>query len=323
MKIKRFISIIISAVLILTCMSSVAFADETISEAEITSEKCFEEESVECDEIAVSSESEEEKKEDVLLKDESETENIAIESSSEDTEEKFSVEDTEQSVENPGDESEETDTHISVKNEIDKESVEPLTDSDEVDVNSSESSINEDDELIVLAESSFSVSDALNWLESNVGTALDYDGAYGAQCVDLILYYYAYLGVTPVSGNGCDYSSNALPDGWSRVYGGVPEAGDILVYYATSSCPYGHVAIYGGNNIQYQQNFSGRMYLTKDNLSYDWCSNYWGYIRPDWNNEGTGVDQRPDSEIIAENTHPFGENGNMSWKIDSGGTDVV
>lgn len=33
--------------------------------------------------------------------------------------------------------------------------------------------------------------EAINWVKSKVGQALDYDGYYGAQCVDLIMYYYA------------------------------------------------------------------------------------------------------------------------------------
>ena len=35
-----------------------------------------------------------------------------------------------------------------------------------------------------------SADDAINWVKSKVGTGLDYDGAYGNQCVDLICYYY-------------------------------------------------------------------------------------------------------------------------------------
>ena len=55
--------------------------------------------------------------------------------------------------------------------------------------------------------------EAVEWAIAQVGKALDYDGAYGAQCVDLIKYYYAYLGEKPVRGNGKDYATNALPGG--------------------------------------------------------------------------------------------------------------
>lgn len=35
-----------------------------------------------------------------------------------------------------------------------------------------------------------SADDAINWVKSQVGKGLDYDGVYGNQCVDLICYYY-------------------------------------------------------------------------------------------------------------------------------------
>ena len=73
-----------------------------------------------------------------------------------------------------------------------------------------------------------SSSDAINWVKSKVGTAIDYDGYYGSQCVDLILAYYNYLGVATVGGNGCDYATNKLPSGWTRTKGGTPKVGDIL-----------------------------------------------------------------------------------------------
>lgn len=86
--------------------------------------------------------------------------------------------------------------------------------------------------------------EAVAWAASQVGKSLDYDGYYGAQCVDFIMYYYRFLGVSPVSGNGADYAWNTLPSGWSRIQNAQPQPGDILVYTGTSSNPYGHVGIY-------------------------------------------------------------------------------
>lgn len=37
-----------------------------------------------------------------------------------------------------------------------------------------------------------SADQAINWCKERLGKALDYDGIYGAQCVDLIKYYYKY-----------------------------------------------------------------------------------------------------------------------------------
>lgn len=127
--------------------------------------------------------------------------------------------------------------------------------------------------------------EAVAWVKSQVGQYIDVDGAYGAQCVDLIMAYYEYLGVSRVSGNGADYATNALPSGWSRVQGGTPQPGDILVYSANSSNPYGHVAIYESTYSTYHQNFNSHSYVEKVTYAYNGLTNaYWGYIRPNWSN---------------------------------------
>lgn len=126
--------------------------------------------------------------------------------------------------------------------------------------------------------------EAIEWVQSQLGVGIDYDGVYGEQCVDLIKAYYNALGVAPVRGNGKDYATNSLPDGWSRVQGGTPEKGDILVYDGNASNEYGHVAIYESDYETYHQNFNGHGYVEKVTAySYKGFSNsYWGYIRPDW-----------------------------------------
>ena len=115
---------------------------------------------------------------------------------------------------------------------------------------------------------SVSQSSAVDWAKSKVGSGLDYDGAYGNQCVDFIYYYYSYLGVSPVGGNACDYSSNALPAGWTRISSNIiPQPGDIAVWktyyndgvYSTGWA--GHVGIVvSGNSSTFStihQNFNG------------------------------------------------------------------
>ena len=134
--------------------------------------------------------------------------------------------------------------------------------------------------------------EALTWVRSQLGKSLDYDGfpSYQPyQCVDLIKYYYEYLGCASyASGNGADYASNALPSGWARYKGAQPQPGDILVYSGTSDNPNGHVAIYEADNITYHQNFNGCAYVVRFNYHYknDVYSPYWGVIRPDF---GTGA----------------------------------
>ncbi len=121
--------------------------------------------------------------------------------------------------------------------------------------------------------------DAIQWVKSKLGQSIDADGVYGAQCVDLILAYYDYLGVPRASGNGTDYTHNALPSGWSRIQGAVPQPGDILVYTGG----YGHVAIYESDYSTYHQNFNSHQYVERITYRYNGLgSPYWGVIRPNW-----------------------------------------
>ena len=86
---------------------------------------------------------------------------------------------------------------------------------------------------------------AVAWAQAQIGKALDYDGVYGAQCVDLIYYYYQALGQTVLGGNAIDYASNALPAGWQRITysaGVTAQPGDIAVWSGWEN-EYGHVAI--------------------------------------------------------------------------------
>lgn len=130
---------------------------------------------------------------------------------------------------------------------------------------------------------------AVEWATSKSGgISLDHDGVYGAQCVDLIRYYYSYLGATPVSGSGCDYSKNALPAGWSRIqyYNGfVAQPGDVAVWTYTTSAN-GHVAIVtsatSSSMSVVEQNGSTGVTRTHS-YSYSYGT-FWGVIRPDFEN---------------------------------------
>ena len=128
--------------------------------------------------------------------------------------------------------------------------------------------------------------EGVKWAQSMVGYAIDKDGVYGAQCVDLIMAYYEYLGVSRVGGNGADYATNSLPSGWQRIKGAQPQKGDILVYYGTTDNPYGHVAIYEADKLHYDQNVivNGNIeqWVHKCEWHYNYTGNYWGVIRPNW-----------------------------------------
>lgn len=116
--------------------------------------------------------------------------------------------------------------------------------------------------------------EAVAWADAQIGKGLDYDGAYGNQCVDLIKYYYDYFGVAGyATGNANAYITNALPPGWTRVYGDY-QPGDVAVWKVNYSCgtysttAYGHVGIItsadsvGFNAVN--QNFNNQSYCTQN-----------------------------------------------------------
>ena len=125
-----------------------------------------------------------------------------------------------------------------------------------------------------------SQSEALNWLHNAVGVSIDFDGAYGAQCVDLLKAYYDYLGVGAQHGNAQDYRSNFLPQGWQRIEGADPLPGDILIYVGGT---YGHVAVYESDYSTYHQNWGVPYVINMTDRPYNAISPgrvYWGVVRP-------------------------------------------
>lgn len=170
-------------------------------------------------------------------------------------------------------------------------------------------------------------SDAVNWANAQVGKSLDQDGVYGAQCVDLIRYYYQFLGVSPVRGNGCDYAKNSLPSGWQRIktYNGfVPQPGDIAVWtYASSS--YGHVAIITSADSSrmnvVEQN--GSTHITRSHsYSYSYGT-FYGVIRPNFaSGSGGAKGEMTTPTIHLERINYYvGDTINISWNATSSNTD--
>lgn len=166
------------------------------------------------------------------------------------------------------------------------------------------------------------VDEAIAWAASQVGKSLEGDNYYGSnneaayQCVDFIICYYKYLGVTPATGNGCDYAGNALPAGWTRVQGGQPQKGDILVYSGNSQNPAGHVAIYESDRSTYHQNFNNCRKVTHETIRYNGFTNaYWGYIRPDWGSLNRGNDPQGNVDVCTSQT--AGELLLQGWAFDA------
>ena len=116
-------------------------------------------------------------------------------------------------------------------------------------------------------------SDFIAYVKSLVGSRVDQDGYYGAQCVDLIMHVnQKYFGMR-TWGNAIDYASNAMPSGFKRYSKGQtnPQPGDILVWNWGSWDIYGHIGIctaFDGVNItSVEQNVDGG----PTSLNYDAC----------------------------------------------------
>lgn len=128
--------------------------------------------------------------------------------------------------------------------------------------------------------------DAVKWAYAQEAKFLDYDKVYGAQCVDLVHYYYAYFGkASYATGNGCDFVNNKLPDGWTRIKNTadfVPQPGDIAVWGKELS-QYGHVAIIlsadAHSFVSMDQNWPRGSACKKVTHNYN---KFWGVIRPNF-----------------------------------------
>lgn len=106
-------------------------------------------------------------------------------------------------------------------------------------------------------------SDFIAYVKSLVGSRVDQDGYYGAQCVDLIMHVNQKYFSMRTWGNAIDYASNAMPSGFKRYSKGQtnPQPGDILVWNWGSWDIYGHIGIctaFDGVNItSVEQNVDG------------------------------------------------------------------
>lgn len=98
--------------------------------------------------------------------------------------------------------------------------------------------------------------DAVNWLNAQVGQYKDFDGQYGAQCVDLFNFYYQYITGRNPYGDG--YGVPGAKDLWNVATSRftkigdspslVPQPGDILIYGASWGGGYGHVEMVVGTD---------------------------------------------------------------------------
>ncbi|MBQ6164944.1 MAG: RICIN domain-containing protein [Clostridia bacterium] len=140
--------------------------------------------------------------------------------------------------------------------------------------------------VVVSNAANHSQDEAVAWARAQASNPRDFDGCNGVQCVDLIFWYYQYLGVPVVYGNGCDFAWNTLPSGWTRIanYNGfIPQPGDIAVWtYASSS--YGHVAIVlsaTASNMTVAE-FLGSSHTGRVNVYTYRYGTFYGVVRPDF-----------------------------------------
>ena len=131
------------------------------------------------------------------------------------------------------------------------------------------------------APSGVSNSVADRWFSQVDGKAIDIDGAYGAQCVDLAAHYVINaLGGPNIRGNGKDwFSAGAATGKFTQISANAkPAKGDIACWDGTQGGGYGHVAIVIADNGQYINCMSQnpgpahRMNISKAGLM--------GYLRP-------------------------------------------
>jgi hypothetical protein len=87
------------------------------------------------------------------------------------------------------------------------------------------------------------------WLAASQGRFIDVDGAYGAQCMDLINDYLVRVaGVPRVGGNAIDLPRNR-PQGFTWIPNtptNMPSWGDVIVWgsnVTVGTGPYGHTAV--------------------------------------------------------------------------------
>ena len=80
--------------------------------------------------------------------------------------------------------------------------------------------------ILEVSATSRTQAEAIVWINSQIGAytsivngnkVYDEDNSFGTQCVDLIRFYYRWLGATPVTGHAYQYETNHLPSIFTRL----------------------------------------------------------------------------------------------------------
>ena len=130
------------------------------------------------------------------------------------------------------------------------------------------------------------------WVKQNIGKGIDYDGAYGVQCVDLAKHYIKnVLGITPQSiGNAIEYynkrkTSEYLTKNFKWIDNTaefIPKKGDLCVF--TSKSGHGHISVATGEGTtsyfySYDQNFPKAKHEPMTLIKHSYNS-FLGVLRP-------------------------------------------
>ncbi len=156
------------------------------------------------------------------------------------------------------------------------------------------------------------------------GKAIDYDGAAGVQCVDLIKFYLnRVFGINPGAwGNAKDYYLNynnisGLRNNFTRIANTpsfVPAKGDIVVWGARLGNTYGHIAIATGEGntsqfYSYDMNWGGKA-CKKVLHNY---KGFLGVLRPNDQNKINGLFWvRVDKEKACVRNQPNSQTGTLA-----------
>lgn len=117
-----------------------------------------------------------------------------------------------------------------------------------------------------------------DFMNAYAGRTIDYDGVYGAQCVDAFKVFCAWAGI-PVK---------PCPDGWAQSYWtsrdslgyaqyfdyispGNVQPGDWCVWLKGSSCPQSHIAMFVGNGRFFSENQGGTRGFTTVTIRMDFA----------------------------------------------------
>lgn len=130
------------------------------------------------------------------------------------------------------------------------------------------------------------------WVKKYIGKAIDYDGVYGVQCVDLIKHFVKHvLEIEPQSiGNAIDYynkrkSSDYLTNNFkwiSNTADFVPQKGDLCVF--TSKSGLGHISVAAGEGTisyfySYDENYPTGNHEPMTKIKHTYKS-FLGVLRP-------------------------------------------